>query len=148
MVAVKSTSHCTLLREPIAFEAKNNFWILNYGQFKEDDCTRIARYATGNNDGANVRTPDDGSPKKDIPYINYTEYSALNEREWNELDEMFAEFNEGLTIPTPKSSADANKETRDTRPVTIMTAATIQGVWSTRPLVVLLDSGSTHCIIH
>ena len=72
---------CTLLQEPIAFEAKNNFWILSYGQFKEDNFVWIARYATGNNDGANVRTPDDGSPKKDIPYINYTECSVLNERE-------------------------------------------------------------------
>ena len=29
-----------------------------------------------------------------------------------------------------------------------MIAAKIQDVWSTRPLIVLLDSGSTHCIIH
>ena len=83
--------------------------------FKEEDCARRARYATGRNNGSNVTTPDGDCPKlDDIPYINYTEYSVLNKREWNKLDEMFAEFNAGLTILTPKLSADANKETQDT----------------------------------
>ena len=65
-----------------------------------------------------------------------------------EDDEMIREINEMMFIPTPKSNRTMKQTLQqDIAPVCIVRIKYIGGIWLDRPLICLLDTGSTGTMV-
>ena len=100
----------------------------------------VAPNRNNNNNNMNMNMlnkSDDDSKSKD------NDYETLDLDEWLNHDELFMQFNSGLTIPTP-----GRVHNEDLAPITLLCCDTIQGHHSPRPLVILLDGGSCSSLIN
>ena len=73
--------------------------------------------------------------------VQMNDYDTLDLDEWIDHDELFVQFDSGLAIPTPGRVRD-----KDLAPIILLCCNLIQGQPSERPLVILLDGGSSSLI--
>ena len=75
--------------------------------------------------------------------IEMNDYDTLHFEELFYQYELFTQFNGGLCIPTP-----GRVHNKDLAPITLLCCDTIQGRPVERPLVILLDGGSSGSLIN